>query len=121
MTLGDLNMKRFALAASIGLILVSVSPAGRFDGLAAQSQTPAQQPNMQGMMKAHAQMMAKMKADEATLDALLKTMNETSGDAKTAAIAAVVTEMARQQKAMHAHMDEMHQHMMGMGGMMMKK
>jgi aromatic ring-opening dioxygenase catalytic subunit (LigB family) len=114
-------MRRLALTTSVVLILVSGSPVGRLDVLAAQSQTPAPQPNMQGMMKAHEQMMANMKAAEATLDALVKTMNEASGNAKTAAIAAVVTEMVRQQKAMHAHMNEMHQQMMGMGGMMMKK
>ena len=32
-----------------------------------------------------------------------------------------VTELVAQQKAMHVHMGEMHQHMMGMGGMMMHR
>jgi hypothetical protein len=76
-------------------------------------------PNMQNMMKMHEQMMAEMKAADGRLDALVTQMNATTGDAKTTAIAAVVTELVRQQKSMHDRMGSMHQQMM-MGGMMKK-
>jgi hypothetical protein len=74
---------------------------------------------MQNMMKMHDQMMAEMKAADARLDALVKEMNAAIGDAKTNAIAAVVSELVRQQKSMHDRMGSMHQQMM-MDGMMKK-
>ncbi len=76
---------------------------------------------MAEMMKMHEQMMAEMKASDAKLDALVKDMNAAAGDAKVNAIAAVVNELARQSKAMHAHMGQMHQQMMGGRGTMMKR
>jgi hypothetical protein len=45
-------------------------------------------------------------------------MHAASGDAKVNATAAVVSELARQQKAMHGRMGRMHQQMMGRGMMM---
>jgi hypothetical protein len=76
---------------------------------------------MPGMMKMHEQMMADMKAAGARLDALVKDMNATSGDAKVTAIAAVVAELVAQQKSMHERMGQMHQQMLGGRGMMMTK
>lgn len=80
--------------------------------------TPPPQPGTASMMKMHEQMMADMKAGDEKLDALVKEMNTLSGDAKVNAIAAAVTELVRQQKAMHDHMGHMHQQMMGRGMMM---
>lgn len=85
----------------------------------AQGTVPPPHTNMPDMMKMHQQMMAGMKADDETLSALLKGMNAATGDAKINAVAAVVTELARQHKAMHEHMGQMHQQMMGGRGMMM--
>ncbi len=48
-------------------------------------------------------------------------MNAAKGEAKVDAVAAVVTQLVIQQKAMHGHMGQMHQMMMGGRGMMMKK
>jgi hypothetical protein len=80
---------------------------------------------MPDMMKRHQQMMADAKAGDARLDALVKEMNAATGGAKVDAVAAVVNELARQHKAMHGHMGEMHeQMMMGMGmgrGRMMRQ
>jgi hypothetical protein len=74
---------------------------------------------MGDMKQMHEKMMAEMKAGDARLDALVKTMNAaSSNDAKTNAVAAVVSELVAQHKAMHGHMNEMHQHMM-MGQPMM--
>jgi len=124
-------MRRLTLGALIVLILASMLPTRSFNlvtAVAAQapssqgSQPRDQAPsNMQDMMKMHAQMMAEMKAADSRLDALVKEMNAASGDAKVSAVASVVTELVRQQKSMHERMGQMHQQMMGGGGMMMKK
>jgi precorrin-3B methylase len=45
-------------------------------------------------------------------------MNVSAGDAKVNAMAAVVNELVRQQKAMHDRMGQMHEQMMGRGMMM---
>jgi hypothetical protein len=74
--------------------------------------------DMQGMMKMHEQMMAEMTAGDAKLDALVQAMNAATGAGKVDATAAVVSELVRQQKAMHAHMGQV---MMGGRGMMMKR
>jgi hypothetical protein len=83
-----------------------------------QDGTPQAQSGMQSMMKMHEQMMAEMKANRAKLDALTKDMNNASGAAKVDAIAAVVTELVRQQNAMHERMGQMHEQMMSGRGMM---
>lgn len=116
---------RFALAAAF-LIVFAILGAARYETSAAQAaqqgqSTAAQQPqfNMPDMMKMHEQMMAQMKADDAKLDALVKDMNAASGNKKVDAIAAVVTELVRQHEATYGRMGQMHEQMMGMGGMMM--
>ena len=124
-------MKRLTFGASIALLLSSSSPTRSFDLSAevaaqapsAQAAQPHEQSpsNMQDMMKMHEQMMADMKAADSRLDALVKEMNAAGGEAKVNAVAAVVTELVRQQKLMHEHMGQMHQQMMGGRGMMMKK
>ena len=48
-------------------------------------------------------------------------MNAAKGEVKVDAVAAVVTELVTQHKAMHGHMGQMHQMMMGGRGMMMMK
>ena len=123
-------MRRLTLGASILLSLSSTSPTRSFNlvtDVAAQAPSPqGSQPreqapsNMQDMMKMHEQMMAEMKAADSKLDALVKDMNAGTGEARVNAVAAVVTELVRQQKSMHDRMGQMHQQMMG-GGMMMKK
>ena len=124
-------MRRLTLAASIVLILSSTSLTKSFSlatDLAAQAPSsqgsqPREQspPNMQDMMKMHEQMMAEMKAADSRLDALTKEMNAAKGEAKVNAVAAVVTELVRQQKSMHDRMGQMQEQMMGGRGMMMKK
>lgn len=82
----------------------------------AQHAPAGQQAATSDMMKRHQQMMAEMKAGTAKLDALVTTMHAARGDAKIDAVAAAVTELVRQQKTMHDHMERMHEPMMGMGG-----
>ena len=125
-----------SLAISIGLAVVALAH-GSFVGvgtnlplLAAarsphtQSSTPsapAGQPpqgNMGEMMKRHQQMIADINAADLKLEELAKDMNAATGDARIAAIAHVVNELVRQQRAMHEHMRTMDQQMMKrmMGG-----
>jgi len=114
---------RAALVATIAVLVAFGTGNARLALEAAQAQNPTPQtkpqpqPTMGDMMKMHEQMMAEMKAADAKLDALVKEMNA-AGDAKINAMAAVVTELVRQQKSMHAHMGQMHEQMMGRGTMM---
>ena len=63
------------------------------------------------MMHEHMEEMAQRQAH---LDQLVDTMNAVEGPAKVDAIAAVVSELASEHKAMHHHMQEMHGHMQEM-------
>jgi hypothetical protein len=86
--------------------------------IAAEQTPPAAQaqPRTPDMKTMHDQMMAEQKAAGARLDQLVADMNLATGDAKVAALAQVVSELVRQQKAMHAHMGMMCEHMgPGMG------
>ena len=70
----------------------------------------------------HQHMMSEMKAADAKLDGLMTDMNAATGEAKVSAVAQVVTELVRQQQAMHQRMAAMdHCMMMGGHGEMMKK
>jgi len=68
-------------------------------------------------------MMSKWKEQEAELDKLVADMNNASSDKKVDAIAAVVTKLVEQRKAMHEGMQKMMtqggKDMMKMGRMMM--
>ena len=78
-----------------------------------EAQEPAPASGMAAMMKMHDQMMAETRATDARLDALVKDMNSATGNAKVDAVTAVVNELARQNKAAHERMGQMHQQMMG--------
>lgn len=95
------------------------TPTAEIGAVANQETTTQQaQQGMQDMMKMHQQMMAEMKDNRAKLDALVQQMNSASGNAKVDAIAAVVTELVRQQNTMQDRMGQMHEHMMSGRGMM---
>lgn len=115
------------------LAALAIALAGMPFGLTAVQATQQAQPtpipheghqpqaDMHHMMMMHQQMMADMKAAEARLDALVRDMNAANRDTKVEAVAAVVNELVRQQRAMHGRMSQMHEHMMGGHGMMMKR
>ncbi|HET9867167.1 MAG TPA: hypothetical protein VFQ06_07745 [Nitrospira sp.] len=67
----------------------------------------------QAMMAEKEKMMADMKAADQRLDALVATMNAASGMDKTAATAAVVSEMVTQRRTMRDGMMKMQEDMMG--------
>jgi hypothetical protein len=113
------------LAMSYGLFSGSDEPGTLFAAAERQhehesAQAPAS-PQLSGMMQMHQKMMADVAAAETKLDQLVNEMNSAAGDAKVAAIARVVTELANQQKAIHGQMGMMHEHMLGGRGMMMHK
>jgi hypothetical protein len=89
---------------------------------AQESESKAGMPpgNMQ-MMAMHNQMMAEMKAMDASLDLKVATMNAAKGRDKVDAMAVVINEMVSQHKQMMAKMMGMHEPMMkdmkGMKGM----
>ena len=117
-----MNQRPMLLTVAMAVLVLGLSQAARMSaqdhGSHATPPAADQSRGMADMMKMHDQMMADMHAAEARLDGLIKEMSASSGDAKVAAIAAVVTELAAQQKSMHARMAQMHQQMMGGRGMM---
>lgn len=119
LTIGAAVILTIAAMFAMRSVNLSTSVAAQTPSQAAQPREQAPS-NMQDMMKMHEQMMAEMKAGDARLDALVTDMNAATGDAKVNAVAAVVTELVRQQKSMHDHMAQMPM-MMGGRGMMMKK
>lgn len=116
---------RFAVGASlVALTIVSVASRDGLVGVSAQHDHPtagsaaaAAQGVPGRMMKTPEEMMAEMKAADAKLDALVATMNTATGEDRLAAVTAVVNELVRQHKGMHARMGEMQQ----MGGRAMSK
>ena len=58
------------------------------------------------------QMMADMKEQDATIDALVTKMNAAKSNAKVDAIAELLTAMAQQRRSMEARMMQMHEQMM---------
>ena len=124
-------MTRLALVSAVLAVLTfgpGFSPVEAAQDPSTQAATPHhefehQQSAKEGdagphqMMKMHQQMMAEMKAAAARLDALVTDMNAATGDARVTALAAVVNELARQQKAMSGRMGHMCEQMMGEGGM----
>ena len=68
------------------------------------------------MAEMHQKMDAEMKAQDAELDKLVAAMNSATGEKKVDAIAAVVSKLVEQRKAMHEKMAAMHENMQG--GMM---
>jgi hypothetical protein len=119
-------IRRVAFAAIWALLVIGSGISSHGIEAAQVTQNPAPQAAAQppsgraDMMKMHEQMMAEMKASDAKLDALVKDMNAAAGENKINAIVAVVNELVRQNKAMHEHMGQMHQQIMGGRGMMMR-
>lgn len=67
-----------------------------------------------GMAEMHQKMETEMKAQDAELDKLVTAMNSATGEKKVDAIAAVVSKLVEQRKAMHEKMGDMHKKHGGM-------
>jgi len=95
-----------ALMAGVALAQQNEPKAGMHPG---GGQSGMMNGNMQMM---HEQMMAEMKAMDASLDLKVATMNAAKGHAKVDATSAVINEMVSQHKQMMAKMMGMHEQMM---------
>ena len=115
------NRMLIATVAGCAAILMSAAP-----GLAGQTPQDHQhatadtakpssgmEAKCQAMMAEKEKMMADMKAADQRLDALVATMNAASGMDKTAATAAVVSEMVTQRRTMRDGMMKIQENMMG--------
>jgi hypothetical protein len=96
-------------AGSVTWVVAQGPPASGHHEFAAQAGAGTSR----GMMGNQAEMMSRMAAADKKLDELVAAMNAATGDAKVAAIAAVVTELAAQR-------GQMQQMMQAQGGMMMR-
>ena len=84
--------------------------------LLAQPGPPWMKDNPAKMSEMHQKMEAEMKAQNAELDKLVADMNAATGDKKMDAMAAVVSKMVEQRKAMHEkHGRHAHGHESGNG------
>jgi len=117
-------MRRVAMATVVSVLLAfglmwNTGEAAAAGPQAAPPQGGQTKPDMAAMMNMQEQMMAEMKAGDARLDALVKDMNSAAGPAKITAMSATLTELVRQQKAMHDHAG--HMQMMGGRGAMTRQ
>ena len=110
------------LASVIGLVVLFGSWPGGVgvdraigSAISAAGSPVPQAGETQDMLKMHEKMMAEMKASQAKLDELAKTMNAAPGQAKVGAMAELLNELVRSHRMMGDHMGSMHQHMMKMG------
>ena len=98
------------IARTVGRLLCVGCAAVLATGATAQAQTPGTPPNHDRMaMMAKCQtMMAGMKTQQSKLDDLVAKMNAATGQPKIEQMAAVMTELVAQQKAMRGQMKCMH-------------
>jgi hypothetical protein len=86
-----------------------MKPRGLLTGVAAlvlsTGMLEAQQPG--GMMGRDSMPMMRMDSLDRRLDSLVGVMNQAKGDKKVTAMAAVITELVEQRKAVHRRMGEM--------------
>jgi hypothetical protein len=97
---------------SIRILAIIVAAALPGAVLLAQG-PPWMKDNPAKMSEMDQKMEADMKAQEAELDKLVAEMNAATGDKKMDAMAAVVSKMVEQRKAMHRNMAGMHMDMKG--------
>src|SRR5215472_6478280 len=106
-------MKRTHLFAATIAAAIALAPVLAEDTTKPEASDQTQERNdcckgMMGMMgKEKGNMMSKWKEQEAELDKLVADMNSAPSDKKVDAIAAVVTKLVEQHKAMHERMDKM--------------
>jgi hypothetical protein len=94
------------IAATLPLAAIVAEDAGQTE---TTDQKQGQRSGMMGMkcMMGKAQMMSNWKEQDAELDKVVAEMNSASADKKLDAVAAVVTKLVEQRKAMHEQMQKM--------------
>src|SRR5215471_8058243 len=111
---------RLAILALMIALAALVSTPARLHGQQGTTPAPSQATTPQANMANMAEMMARMKATDPKLDALVKKMNAATGAAKTDAIAELLTAVVEDRRnncqPMMANMMSMMNMMAGRGG-----
>lgn len=93
------------LAATLPLTAIVAEDSGKTETTDQKQEQSSDMKGMTGMNKG--QMMSNWKDQDAELDKLVAEMNSTSADKKLDAVAAVLSKLVEQRKAMHEQMQEM--------------
>jgi hypothetical protein len=94
------------IAATLPLVAIVAEDAGKTETTDQKQEQSSKMMGMKSMM-GKGQMMSNWKDQDAELDKLVAEMNSASADKKLDAIAAVVTKLVEQRKAMHEQMQKM--------------
>ena len=93
------------VAAALPFAIVSAEDTAKPEATDQKQEQNSDQMGMMDMGKG--QMMSSWKEQDAELDKLVADMNSAPADKKVDAIAAVLTKLVKQRKAMHEHMEAM--------------
>ena len=104
-------MKLFPIAAFAIAVGLFLAPVGAQEATPKAHEHNVPTPQAGGMMD-HDKMMAAMKAADARLEALARTMKSASGSDKIPAMQELLTALVQNQVDMHRQMSTMHDHMM---------
>jgi len=113
-----------ALVAGISWIQLQPAAAAQAVGVQAQhdhAATPPDATSGQQMMMMRPDMVARMKAGDDRLQALVTAMNQAAGEAKIAAMAALLSALADERRVMGDGMMQMQRQMMDMRKSMQEK
>ena len=94
------------VAATLPLAAITAEDSSKTETTDQKQEQNSDMTGMKGMM-GKGQMMSNWKDQDAELDKLVAEMNSASADKKLDAIAAVVTKLVEQRKAMHEQMQKM--------------
>jgi hypothetical protein len=94
------------IAATLPLAAIVAEDAGKTETTDQKQEQSSEMMGMNGMMGKE-QMMSNWQDQDAQLDKLVTEMNSASADKKLDAVAAVLTKLVEQRKAMHEQMQKM--------------
>ena len=94
------------IAATLPLTAVRAEDTAKTEATEQKQEQSSDTPEMKSMM-GKGQMMSNLKDQDAELDKLVAEMNSASADKKLDAVAAVVSKLVEQRKAMHEQMQKM--------------
>ena len=94
------------IAATLPLAAIVAEDAGKTETTDQKQEQSSEMMGMKGMMGKE-QMMSNWKDQDAELDKLVAEMNSAPADKKLDAVAAVLSRLVEQRKAMHQQMQEM--------------
>jgi hypothetical protein len=94
------------IAATLPFAVIVAEDAGKTETTDQKQEQSSEMIKMKGMM-GKGQMMSNWKDQDAELDKLVAEMNSASADKKLDAVAAVLTKLVEQRKAMHQQMQKM--------------